>query len=162
MEKIKYTEEQIDNAVLVTGDGHSRPENIEYELYKEARKQIKLKARLHKLGMLEHISASLIPKLGDDGRIRVPVEWIGKTKGTTYENLEKQKNRKLELFAYYMSKGNNENAQKIVDSIGVIDDKMYRNSPEYKQQIREKEEVEKTRKSLEKQTRILKARSSGK
>lgn len=125
MSKEFKEEDLVEGLVKMMGSSNTpRPEGIPYDLYKEARKTFKLRERLYKMGTLEHISASLIPKLGDDGRIRVPVEWIGKTKGTTYENLEKQKTKKLELFAYYMSKGNNEKAQKIVDSIGVIDERI--------------------------------------
>lgn len=160
--KNKYEQEEIDNAVQLMGDIPVRPEKMEYELFVETRRQMNLTNRLNKMGSFHHISAELIPKLGEDGKLRIPVEWIGKTKGTTYENLEKQKQSKTELFGYYMMKDNKDAAQKVMDGIGVIDNKIYMQSPEYKKQIQEKMEVEKTRLELDKQTRILKARSIGK
>lgn len=122
--KNKYTEEEIDNAVQLMGTSMVRPEKLEYELYKEARRQLNLTNKLNKMGTFHHISAQLIPKLGQDGKIRIPVEWIGKTEGETYENLEKQKIRKMELFGHYMFLDNKDAAQKVMDSIGILDKKI--------------------------------------
>ena len=100
----KYTEEEISKAVLELNNRAERPENMEFTLYKEALKSQTLKNRLHLKGTFEHISAQLIPKLNKDGKIMIPVQWIGKTKGTSYINHDKQEKRLIELFAYYMSK----------------------------------------------------------
>lgn len=120
----KYTEEEITAAKELLGDSLERPEDMEYELYVQVRRENKLMNKLVKMGSFDHISATLIPKLGVDGKIRVPVEWIGKTKGDTYENLEKQRQRKLDLFEYYISRGKGEDAQMIANSIGLIDEKL--------------------------------------
>jgi hypothetical protein len=124
MEKNKYTEEEIIAAKELLGDSLERPENMEYELYVQVRRENKLMNKLDKLGTFHHVSASLIPKLGADGKMKVPVEWIGKTKGDTYENFEKQKSRKMELFMHYMILDEKEKAQKVADNIGLIDEKL--------------------------------------
>jgi len=122
--KNKYIQEEIDNAIQLMGTSMVRSEKLEYTLYVEARRQINLTSKLNKMGTFHHVSAQLIPKLGADGKIRVPVEWISKTKGVSYENLDKQKIRKMELFGHYMSQDNQEAAQKVLNSVGVIDSKI--------------------------------------
>ena len=99
---MKYTDKEIAKAVEELNGYAKRPEDMEYSLYREALREQKRKVKQHKLGMFSHVSAELIPKIGKDGRLVVPTQWIGKTKGTSYVNVEKQEERKLELLAHKM------------------------------------------------------------
>ena len=100
----KYTEEEINKAIKELNDKAIRPSNMEYTLYREALKKQELQTKLKLIGTFQHISSQLIPKLGKDGKIIIPVQWIGKTKGKSFVNTNKQEVRLMELFAYYMSK----------------------------------------------------------
>ena len=111
-----YTNKEIANAEKELNGYSKRPEDMKFSLYKEALKEQNLKVNQHKLGMFFHVSAQLIPKIEKDGRITIPTQWIGKTKGKTYVNIEKQESRRLEMFAYYMSIGEVEKAEKLKTS----------------------------------------------
>jgi len=92
---MKYTNKEVAQAVEELNGYSKRPEDMEFSLYKMAMKEQKLKVKQHKLGVFFHASAELIPRIGANGRIIVPVQWIGKTKGKTYVNKEKQEKRKV-------------------------------------------------------------------
>lgn len=74
-----------------------RPEGMDSKTYKILRKESDKAIKDHLKGKLIHMSSALLPRLDKNKKVKQPVEWIGKTKGKTYVNEEKQAKHKIKL-----------------------------------------------------------------